>query len=231
MRSFASDAAASAVLASREAVAAAERSQLAVAGWQKAIDDAANVTDPHAVEIAAAETAVEQARKQIEQAAVVRAAKERIERATAHQHAAAEQRLKAVHLRDAARDTDSILSAAVASTRFAVQGTVLLGTLPSGESKNYYELSDGERTMIAVAEKIERVRAAEPDETKLGIIDLPQRTRQDLPNSVMESLTRKAAATNTCLVSAEVSDDPKLCVEVWTVDDTGAIVRTLLPTE
>jgi hypothetical protein len=211
------EAARDAVIAAEESIAAAEQTAAMHTAWQKAIDDAANVSSPDEAQLTAAASAVDTARKRIEQAAVVRAAKERIGQSTKHQHEAAEHRLTAVHLRDAAKATDAVLSEAVASSRFSVDSDVLMAVLPTGERKPFFSLSDGERTMIAVAEKIERVRESEPDETKLGIIDLPQRTFQDLPDSVRLELARQAAARNICVVSAQVTDDKELTAEVMAV--------------
>jgi len=157
----------------------------------------------------------------MEQAAVVRAAKARIAQAKEHQHAATEHRKKAAHLRIAGKATDDVLSQAVASTRFSVASGVLMGHMPDGRVKPYYALSDGERTMIACEEKLERARAVEPEAEKLAIIDLPQRVAQDLPPSVMERLFSMAAEKNACIVTALV-DDGELRAEPWVPRETMA---------
>lgn len=165
-----------AVHAAENAVKAVEFNAKLHSGWQAAIDAAANLTAPSAAEVIAARDAVTAQRKAVETAAVVRAAKLRVAKAKEHQEKAAKLRQQAERLRNAGQDTDSVLSEAVASERFSVSAGVLLGVLPNGTSKPYYDLSDGERTLIATAEKIDRVRMIYPDKSKLAIIDLPQRT-------------------------------------------------------
>lgn len=200
--------------AAGDALEHARRTEAATAGWQAAIDAAADVYEPEASDLEMAARMVQEARKAIETAAVVRAAHERLARARQHQERAAESRKQAARLREAARATDDVLSAAVSSPRFAVAGDVLMGRLPTGEAKPFFDLSDGERTMIAVAEKIERARAVEPDGQRLALVDLPQRVFQDLPPSVRKSLFAMAAERNTCVVTAEV-DDGDLRAEPW----------------
>ena len=207
-----------AVTAATNAVKAVETNAQLHAGWQAAIDQAAGVHGPKAADVLAAKSAVDTARRAIETAAVVRAAKERVAQAVKHQERAAELRKEAERLKDAAQDTDSVLSAAVASERFVVQRDVLIGVLPDGTAKPFYDLSDGERTLIATTEKIDRVRLLEPDERRLAIIDLPQRTFQDIPASVRKMLFARAAARNVCIVTAQVSDDPVLKAEVVEVE-------------
>ena len=80
--------------------------------------------------------------------------------------------------------------------------------------KPYYSLSDGERTMIATEEKLDRARAVEPSEEKLAVIDLPQRVAQDLPPSIINKLFETAAERNCCIVTACV-DDGELRAEPW----------------
>ncbi len=203
------------------ALNAAKRNLQLTAGWQAAIDAAANVTCPSDDDLELAGDCVVAARRAIETAAVVRAAKERIERAAAHQKAASEFRKTAMRLREAARGTNDVLSAAVASRRYSVDGGVLCGTLPDGEVRPYYDLSDGQRTMIAVAEKIERARAVEPDGKKLALVDLPQRVYQDLPPSVRRALFALAESRNCCVVTAEV-DDGELRAEVFEPETEAA---------
>lgn len=193
----------------------ARQAAAATAGWQEAIDRSLSIHGPKASEVIAARTAVETTRKAIETAAVVRAARERIANAVQHQERAAELRKEAERLKDAAQDTDSVLSAAVASERFAVKRDVLIGVLPDGTAKPYYDLSAGEKTMIAIAEKIDRVRLTANDPKQLCIVDLPQENYQDLPDSVRNRLFAYAAEHNVAIVTAQVSDDAKLSCVVW----------------
>ena len=209
--------------AQSRALEAARRAAKATEWAQKSIDAAADVYEPDDSDLAQAAEMVETARKAIETAAVVRAAKEKLAQAKAHQEAAAEHRKAAMRLRDAAKGTDDVLSQAVASTRYSVEEGVLMGRLPTNGQvpKPYFEMSDGERTMIAVAEKIERARAVEPDGERLAVVDMPQRVAQDLPPSVLNQLFREAARQNTCIITAMV-DDGDLRAEVWSEEEGNA---------
>lgn len=186
----------------------------AISGWHDAIEAAGKVTPPSAEEIDLADEMVSDARKRIETAAVVRAAKQRIAEAKAHQEQAAKLRMESNRLRDAARATDDVLSEAVASERFSVVGGVLMGKLPDGQVKPYLGLSDGERAMNAIAEKLDRARAVDPTWERLAIIDLEQRIAQDLPPSVQDRIFQAAYDRNCCVVTALVDDGP-LRAEVW----------------
>jgi hypothetical protein len=202
------------VATARRAVEAVKRNQDAYGEWQAAIDAAADVYEPDAADLELAAKMVQDARKALETAAVVRSAKERLAKVKAHQERAAEHRKAAVRLREAAKGTDDVLSAAVASSRYSVECGVLMGKLPDGKVKDYFSLSDGERTMIAVAEKIERARAVEPNGERLAIVDMPQRVAQDLPPSVLNRLFTEAAKMNACIVTGMV-DDGDLRAEPW----------------
>ena len=209
--------------AAEEAASTAQRLATATKGWQEAIDAAAGIEEPDPQDLALAAQMVQQARTDLETAALVRAAKEKLAQAKAHQEAAAEHRKAAMRLRDAAKGTDDVLSQAVASTRYSVEEGVLMGRLPTNGQvpKPYFEMSDGERTMIAVAEKIERARAVEPDGERLAVVDMPQRVAQDLPPSVLNQLFREAARQNTCIITAMV-DDGDLRAEVWSEEEGNA---------
>lgn len=200
--------------AQKRTLAAAKRTEAATAGWQAAIDAAADVYEPSADELAMVAASVEKARTAIETAAVVREAKRKVAQAKQHQEAAAEHRRAAMLASESAKGTWEVLSRCIASERFSVVDGVLMGKLPGGEVKPYYEESDGERAMIAVAEKIETTRATEPDGNRLAIVDLGQRIFQDLPASVQDALFDMAARMRGCVVTAQVDDGP-LRAEVW----------------
>ena len=200
--------------AATQAREAAERFEAATAGWQSAIEAAEGVECPSDEQIEAAARATQAAQQAVELAGVVRDAKAKVQQATEHQEAAAEHHKRAMQLRNAAKDTDGVLSSAVASTRYYVSRERLMGVLPDGATAPYYAMSDGERTMIAVAEKIERARAIDPDPAKLVVIDVPQRTWQDIPDSVRDRLFGMAAEQNACIVTALVDDGKLRCV-VW----------------
>ena len=188
--------------------------------YDKALTDAnaaLNLTLPQEVGedlVDMAADGVTEAQQAVEKGAVIRAAKSRMENAKQHQEKAEAFRKESARLRDAARATDDVLSKAVASPRFWVLGDILMARLPNDKEFPYYDMSDGQRTMIAVAEKIGRTRAIEPDGTKLAIVDLPQRACQDLPPSILDNLFAMAEQANTCVVTGAV-DDGELRCEVW----------------
>ena len=199
--------------AARAGLKAAEAHQKALADANKAL--AATMPKEitqDLVDIAADQVAEAQAA--VGKGAVILAARKRIEQAKEHQKAAAEHRKEALRLREAAKSTDDVLSQAVASTRFAVAGETLIGKLPDGTEGPYYRLSGGERTMIAVAEKIERVRQMDATGQKLAFVLVEQEIAQELPPSVWEGLFKMAAGMNACIVRAMV-DDSELHCEVW----------------
>jgi len=200
----------------KEQTAAARKTAAATAGWQAAINNAAGGIMPDESRMTAAEESVSVAQKRIEQAAVIRAAKERAANAKKHQEAADKLRKDAHRMDLAAKGTDAVLSKAVASERFRVIAEVLIGKLPDGVEKPYYSFSDGERTLITGEEKIDRVRAAIPSD-QMGIIDLPQRVAQDLPKSLLNRLAARAAEKNVCIVTGLVDEGPLRAI-VWTPD-------------
>lgn len=194
---------------------AAKKTQLAMAGWQQAIEAAEGVTAPAAEEIEAARQATLAAQQAIERAGVIRDAKRKLSEAAEHGTAAGKHRLAAQRLRDAGKATDDVLSKAVNSTRFSIRDNGMWATLPDGTSKPFYNaMSDGERTKIAFAEFVERARAATPDRNTLVVAPFPQRVWQDIAPSDKEALCRMAYALNVCIVTAAV-DDGQLRVRVW----------------
>jgi hypothetical protein len=187
----------------------------AMSGWQQAIEAAEGVAVPADEEISAARQQTLAAQQAIERAGVLRDARVKIAQAHVHQDEAGKHRKEAARLREAAKQTDDVLSKAVASTRFSVARDILYGTWPDGTRKPYYAMSDGERTALGTAEKIERTRALSPDPARLVIVKLPQRVLQDLPDSIRHRLFAMAAAMNACIISAQVDDGEWRC-EVWT---------------
>jgi hypothetical protein len=75
-------------------------------------------------------------------------------------------------------------------------------------------MSDGERAMVAIAEKIEKTRGTEPDSKRLAIVDIGQRIFQDIPDSVRAALFRMSAEMFACLIAGQVDDGP-LRAEVY----------------
>jgi hypothetical protein len=205
------------VQSAEDQTTAARNTAKAMSGWQQAIEAAEGVAAPADEEISAARQQTLTAQQAIERAGVVRDARVKLSQAQVHQTEAHEHRKEAARLRDAAKQTDDVLSKAVASSRFQVARDILYGIWPDNAKKPYYAMSDGERTALGTAEKIERTRALSPDPARLVIVKLPQRVIQDLPDSIRQHLFAMAAAMNACIISAQVDDGERRC-EVWTPD-------------
>ena len=203
-----------------DAVLAAKRSNDLTAEWQAAIDAAAGGTCPDAKAVQDAEIAVEDAQEAIEKAAVIRAAKARAEKAKVHQEAADKLRKEAHRLGLAADGTDAVLSKAVASSRFSVQGEFLMGHLPNETVMPLYNMSDGQRSFLAILEKIDKLCQHDPSD-RLKICDVSQRTRQDLPLSIAEQIYQYAYDHNVCVVDGLVTDSPELKAVVWQPGTNG----------
>jgi hypothetical protein len=204
-----------------QATVAARNTAAAMSGWQQAIEAAEGVAAPADEEIAAARQQTLAAQQAIERAGVIRDARVKLSQAQTHQAEAHEHRKEATRLREAAKQTDDVLSKAVASSRFQVARDILYGIWSDNTRKPYYAASDGEWTALATAEKIERTRALSPDPERPAIVKLPQRVLQDLPDSIRQRLFAMAASMNACIISAQV-DDGELRCEVWTPDGLEA---------
>ena len=202
--------------------------QQATAGWQQTIDAAAGGSCPDAKAVQNAEIAVEDAQEAIEAGAVLRNAMQRAADAKARQEAADKLRKEAHRLDLAAKGTDAILSEAVASERFSVDCTLLMGKLPTGEVKPYYDLSAGEKCMIAVAEKIDRVCAVRTDPSQLAIVDLDQSNFQEIPDSVRDRLDAYARERNCFVSTAMVTDDAELGYFLWSQRKNGVATPELI---
>lgn len=206
------DMAGAAVVTARQGVEAVKRNAAAYAGWQAAIDAAASVEEPDVVAVALATRKVATTRTALDSAAVIRAARERIAKAAAHTNAAEGHRAKAHSLRDAARETDTVLSEAVNSKYLKVRAGRLVTEVNGRGEVPFHERSDGTRTRIACMEKLERIRAVNPDQ--LALVPIPQRNWADLAPAAKVELVQWAVEHNACLITAEVCDDPVLTAEV-----------------
>lgn len=181
------------------------------AGWQEAIDRAAGVTGPQPEDVLKALDAVNQARKALEQAAVIRAAKEQVDQAAKHLERGKELRMEARSVRDAGKETDAVLSAMVASPNLTVSQGRLMTYVEGRGNVFFHERSDGTRTRIACMEKLHRVRQVNGNQ--LAIIPLAQRAWNDLAPSAKKELIGWAVENNCCLITAEVTDSPELTAE------------------
>ena len=148
---------------------------------------------------------VNQARQAIERAAVIRAAKERIAKADRHQKAAADLRKKADKLRDAARDTDVVLSQAVDSENLVVRGGRLV-TIDHERGEVFYsERSDGTRWRIALDEAIKRIRSL-GGQAETAIIPVPQRAWSELDPQNKLAIHEYAVQQGVTILTAEATN-------------------------
>ena len=200
--------------AAREASEQAERYAKATEGWQKTIDSAAGGEQPNEDDLLAAETAVETARNALEEGVKIRTAKEKIAQATEHLKRAGKLREEAFSLREAAKETDSVLSAMVASPNLKVSAGRLITTVEGRGEVLFHERSDGTRTKIACMEKLHRIRQINSDQ--LAIIPIGQRQFGDLSPQARKDIIQWAYENNACILSAVVDDSPILTAEAAT---------------
>ena len=190
-----------AVASAEKAVNAVEDNARLYAGWQAAIDAAANVSAPEAVEILRASQAVTTARKALEQAAVVRAAKDRIAKAKKHQEEAAKLRKRADRLREAAKQTDDVLSASVDSKHLKVKSGRLVTIKPDGREAFYGDRSQGTRWLIALDEATARIRALHADGE--AVIAAPQEAFESLDVANRRLIHEHACKLGVAILTAE----------------------------
>lgn len=202
---MARETAADGVKAAEEAIAQVDRNKEAMAGWQAAIDNAVNVHCPSEEDLSMASAAVTEARKAIENAAVIRAAKVRLAKAEEHQKAAGELRKLAGKLRDAAKQTDDVLSAAVNSKHMKVRAGRLVTTKDGGKETFYGERSQGTRWKIALDEVAERIRTL--GMTEEAIVAAPQEAFESLDHENRKLVHEHAVSLNVCILSAEARGD------------------------
>ena len=176
----------------------------AVKGWRETIEAARGAVCPSQGELDAAQKTVTDSRKAIEQAAVVRAAKEKAAEARKfHDHAKA-HRATADGLRDAAHGIDDVLSSAVASDAIKVENGRLV-TMQQGRGKVFFaDRSDGEKFKIVIDEAIKRIRAL--DAGKTAIIPIKRRgVWAELDPLHQAEVHRYAVEKRVCVYVAEAT--------------------------
>jgi hypothetical protein len=177
---------------------------LALTGWQETIAAGAAVEVPHPEKIVAAGHAVTLARQAVEQAAVVRAAKEKAAEARKHEEDAKVYRRSAESLRDAAKGTDDVLSQAVASETLSVKGGRLITVVPDRGEVFYAERSDGTRWKIAIDEAIKRIRQLGAEQT--AIIAIPQAAWSELDPQNKAAIHEYAVGKSVTIITAEAAN-------------------------
>lgn len=153
---------------------------------------------PSLAELNAAASAVTGARVAIEKAAVARRAQAKLSEASSHENTAKAQMTLANALRDAAKDTDSVLSGLVGSSVLRVEAGRLVTDTSRGPTL-YSELSDGERWRIALELAAERVG-------KGGIIVVPQVAWEGLDPTNRKLVADHARRLRVVILTAEADD-------------------------
>jgi len=202
--------------AARSAQVAATNHESTIAAWREQL--AADAPAPVSIdEQEAAAQRVSEARKAVEDGAVLRqklkslaAAKEA--KALAHSH-----RERAARFREAAAGTDGVLSQAVAKTGSPLRvddGRLVLST-HRGPTK-FADLSAGERWRIALDVAIESVG----DE---GVFVIPQEAYEGLDPIARREIAEHVAERRVVVLTAEASDDEEIVVEQFAPDATGTL--------
>ena len=131
---------------------AAEAHERNMAGWREAVKQAENIDNPTSKEIADAAVRLEQARAANEAGVLVRKAKQQAAEALEHQQAGGRHTKAAERLRNAARETDAVLSGVVAKLNcpLRVEGGRLVTDTKRGKGTAFCELSMGARYGIVI---------------------------------------------------------------------------------
>lgn len=170
----------------------------AVAGWQATIDAAKHVAAPTLDELSAAADAVAEARRACERGVRIRDGIIKLAQAEAHREKARLAKERAESLRKAAKETDDVLSGAISVPGLWIQDNRILTETRRGETY-FAELSDGERTKIAIDLGIDRVG-------ENGLLGLPQWLWQGFQPRVRKEVHEYAKAKGVTIIAAEVDD-------------------------
>ena len=193
-----------------ERVDAHEKAAATIAEYERALAEAgAAVAPPTQDEIDDASIAVASARRAVENGAVIRAAKRKLEKRDTHLKAAAEQDRRAESLRGAAGNVDSVLSAQIAKLGcpLRVEKGRLVTTTDRGVEL-YCELSEGERWRIALDIAIDAVGST-------GLLTVPQVAWEGLNTRSREAIAEHVRSRGAVMITAEVTDEDDLTAEVY----------------
>lgn len=206
---------------------AAQREEVALmnaaAGWKVARDAQARLDSaakPTPDELASATTAAEAAHEALARATMVQAAIERRRKAQGLWQRVLDARERGARLREAGRGTDAVLSEllnAAGVERLYVSGGVVMARMPDGKDRPYLDLSDGERTKLALDSAIPVARRGVP-EGELALIVLGQRVYQDLDYSNRQALAEYVRDRGVLLWAA-IPTEGDLVAEVQGSDD------------
>jgi hypothetical protein len=225
---IARDAAAASLSHAKQAVESLEANKALAAGWQAQIDDAAETYEPSPDDLRQAGDSVQTARQAIETAAVVRAAKVRMAKAARHQAEAAAARKNADRIREAARQTDDVLSTAVSSRHLRVKAGRLVTKKEDGREAFYADRSQGTRWTIALDEATELIRRLGAEGT--AIIAAPQEAFESLDVHNRRLIHEHAVKLGVCVLTAESCGD-EVAVHHYDADSdwkNGPVTETVV---
>lgn len=168
-------------------------------GWRATIAAAENVVVPSDEVIAAAQLAVDQAKAAVDMGTLVRAARRAQAQAAKHIAKADELSKQALALRDAAKQTDEILSECVNAPGISVDGGRLVVTHPKRGATLFADLSMGERTRKALELGTARVGAG-------GILVLPQEFYESLDPTNRREVATIAKELKVTVITARAAD-------------------------
>lgn len=160
--------------------------------------------DPTEAQITEAVNAVDKARKAAELGVLVRRAKNQAQAATRLQADARAHAQAAEAFREAAKATDDVLSAAVASPALSVRAGRLVTQHPTRGEVYYSERSHGTRWKIAIDEAVRRIRAANVE--GLAILIAPQTAWEGLDPTNRRAVADYAKAKRVLIITAQADD-------------------------
>lgn len=203
--------------AERDYQQAGLNAQHAISVWQQARTHAGLLTDlgqildsprsyaPQQTDLEEAAVAVTKAREALEHGAAVRKAKEAQAEATRHLEQVVEARKTAQRLRDAAKQTDEILSQAVHSDTLWIEaGRLVLNTERGVEL--FSELSCGERLLIAVDIALEQADRYGLNQTAL--LTVGQSAWSELSDDSKRMIANHAKERKAVIITAQATDSP-----------------------
>lgn len=186
----------------------AEEHEKVVAQWREQLR-ASVPPKPSDEMLATAQQRVTVARQAVEQAGVVRRAKEQLEKADRHTKEAGEHRRQAAKLRNAAQGTDGVLSEVVARSGSPLRVSAGRLVLQTTRGETYFgDLSHGERWKIALDIAIEAIG-------ERGVLTVPQECWEGLDIFARQAIAEHVAGRGVIVLTAEASADEEIVAEVF----------------
>lgn len=195
------DAKSAAVRTMAEMVGTAEQAEKAVDGWRAQIAEAAKLPNPTDELIAAAEAAKHDARKAMENGAVIRQAKAKLADAEKYRASAEEHRKMAEALRTKAAAVFSVLSSKIPKGPLYVHNGELVLDTADRKAEPFDRLSDGERTRIAVQYAVDAVGEG-------GMIVLSQPSWDGLLDESKAWVAKYSSDHDVITLAGEIADGP-----------------------